>query len=80
MNFKMKNIFWYLIFFSLIFFINSQLCDFDYENEMKGYPLSIKLTLISIYRPFKHPIDIHYDYSTFDADEFVEALFAQEEA
>ena len=72
MNFKMKNIFWYLIFFSFIFFINSQLCDFDYENEIKGYPLSIKLTLISNYRPFKHPIDIHYDYSTFDADEFVD--------
>ena len=68
----MRNIFWYLIFFSFIFSINSQICDFDYENEMTGYPLSIKLTLFSSNIPYRHPIKIHYDYSTFDADEFVD--------
>jgi len=38
---------------------------------MKVYPLSISITIISNNLPHKYPIKIHYDYSTFDADEDV---------
>ena len=72
----MRNIFWYIIFIVIyICSINSQFCDFDYENEMRGYPLSIKLTLFSKNLPFQHPIKIHYDYSTFDAEEYVDEKY-----